>query len=266
MASPAPAHLALFALLAAVAPAVAQPLEPEQAGLLEQARDAAIRYSDSLPDFICTEVVRRSQDQQGNGRWRSTDTLTVKLSYFEHKEDYKLMLIDGKPTVLDYLYAGGALSTGEFGTRLYSVFDPHSQGEFRWKGWTTLRKRRVARFSYRIAREHSIFLLQYGTVPVFPNAIIVPYHGEVYVDDETHMVLRLTQQAEIPQSFPIDANESTVDYEFAAVGGKPYLLPTHAYVKTRSGKYVAENHVEFREYRKFQSEAIITFDPPPDKP
>ena len=75
------------------------------------------------------------------------------------------MQIDGKPTVLDYLYVGGALSTGEFGTRLYAVFDPRSNGEFRWKGWTTLRKRRVARFSYRIARQDSTFRIQYGTLP-----------------------------------------------------------------------------------------------------
>jgi hypothetical protein len=262
---PVPAHLALLALLAAGVPTVAQPLEPEQAGLLEMARDVAIRYSDSLPDFICTEVIRRTQDPQGNGRWRTMDTLTVKLSYFGHKEDYKLMQIDGKPTLLDYMYAGGALSTGEFGTRLYSVFDPRSQGDFRWKGWTTLHKRRVARFSYRIAREHSIFQIQYGPTSTGPNSIVVPYHGEVYVDEETHMVLRLTQQAEIPENFPINANDSTVDYEFAAVGGKQYLLPSRAYVKTRSGKYVAENNVQFREYRKFQSEANITFDAPPDK-
>ena len=86
------------------------------------------------------------------------------------------------------------------------------------------------------------------------------------MDEETHMVLRLTQQAEIPPGFPISANESTVDYEYAAVGGKRYLLPTPAYIKTRSGKYLAENNVEFRDYRKFQTEANITFDPPPDKP
>lgn len=264
-AMPSHAHLALLALLAAGVPTVAQQLEPEQASLLEQAREAAIRYSASLPDFLCTEVMRRTQDPQGNGRWRSMDTLTVKLSYFDHKEDYKLMQIDGKPTLLEFLYVGGTLSTGEFGTRLYSVFDPRSQGDFRWKGWTTLRKRRVARFSYRIARENSIFQIQYGPISSGPNAIVVPYHGEVFVDDETHMVLRLTQQAEIPENFPINANESTIDYEFAAVGGKQYLLPSHAYVRTKSGKYVAENSVEFREYRKFQSEATITFDAPPDK-
>jgi hypothetical protein len=260
-----PAHLALLAFVAAGAPAMAQPLEPEQASLLEKAREAAIRYSESLPDFICTEVVRRTQDAQGNGRWRTLDTLTLKLSYFAHKEDYKLMEVDGKPTVLEYLQVGGAVSTGEFGTRLFSVFDRRSHGDFRWKGWSTLRKRRVARFTYHIARENSIYLIQYGPHPEGPNAIIVAYHGEVYVDEETHMALRLTQQAEIPAGFPIESNESTVDYQYGAVGGMQYLLPWHAYGKTKSGKSVAENNVEFREYRKFQTDANISFDPPAEK-
>jgi hypothetical protein len=117
----AAAHLAILTILAGGASAMAQELEPEQASLLEQAREAAMRYSDSLPDFICTEVVRRSLDPQGNGRWRRVDTLTVKLSYFEHKEDYKLMLIDGKPTVIEYQYLGGTLSTGEFVRRVNSA-------------------------------------------------------------------------------------------------------------------------------------------------
>ena len=74
MRTSAGAILALFALAGAGAPAIAQPLDPEQAALLELASEAALRYSDSLPDFICTEVVRRTQDPQGNGRWRSLDT------------------------------------------------------------------------------------------------------------------------------------------------------------------------------------------------
>jgi hypothetical protein len=258
-------HLAIFALLAAGAPSLAQQLKPEQASLLEQARRAALQYSASLPDFLCTEVVRRSEDEDGTGRWHNLDTLTVRLSYFGHQEDYKLMAINGKGTLLAYEYIGGAVSTGEFGTRLHSVFDPRSQGDFRWKGWTTMRKRRVARFWYHIEREHSIYRVQYGPVPVGPNSIVVPYHGEVFVDAETHMALRLTQQAEIPVGFPIDSSGTTVDYEFAAVGGKKYLLPSNAYVKTKSGKYVAENHVEFREYREFQAESSVTFGAPPEK-
>jgi hypothetical protein len=189
----------------------------------------------------------------------------VKLGYFDRKEDYKLMEINGEPTLRGYQQAGGTVSRGEFGTLLFALFYPQSQGDFRWKGWTTLRKRRAARFSFRIARENSIYRIQYGPVPDGPNDIVVAYHGEVYVDEETHMTLRLKLQAEIPNGFPISLNDSTVDYAFAAVGGKQYLLPSHARVLTRSGKYAAENNVEFREYRKFQSEATINFDPPPGR-
>ena len=253
-------YLAIVALLAAGAPATAQQLEPEQATLLEQAREAALRYSDSLPDFLCTEVVRRTQDAHGNGRWRDLDTLTVKLSYFGHREDYKLIEIDGKPTSLEYEFVAGAVSTGEFGTRLSSVFGPGSHADFRWKGWATLRGRRAARYSYRIARENSSYRLAYSS-----SVITVAYHGDVYVDEETHLALRLTLRAEIPHGFPINFNESSVDYEFAEVGGKRYLLPSHASSSAIHGTYVAENSVEFREYRKFQAESSVTFDPTPEK-
>jgi hypothetical protein len=256
-------HCALFALVTALASAAPpQQLAPDQVGVLEKARAAAMRYAASLPDFICTEIVRRSEDPQGNSRWRALDLLTVKLSYFGHHEDYKLMLIDQKPTLLEYMNVGGVLSTGEFGTSLYSVFDPRSRGDFHWKGWTTVRKRRAARFTFHIARENSIYRIQYGTVPVGPNSIVVGYRGEVLVDEETQMVLRLIQQAEIPQTFPITANGFTVDYEFTTVGGRPYLLPARAHVVTRSGRSVLENNVEFRDYRKFQTETNITFQPP----
>jgi hypothetical protein len=257
-------HLATLALLAAGTPAMAQQLEPQQASLLEKARGAALQYSASLPDFLCTEMVRRTH-AQGHGGWRDLDMLTVKLSYFGHREDYKLIAIDGKPTLLEYQFVAGAVSTGEFGTRLYSVFDPQSHGDFRWNGWTTLRERRVGRFSYRIARENSNYRLVYGPELAEPNAIVVGYHGDVYVDEETHLALRLTLRAEIPRGFPINANDSTVDYEFAEVGGKRYLLPSHARSMAKSGKYAAENNVEFREYRKFQADATLTFDPPPEK-
>jgi len=258
-------YFAIFALLAAGALGGAQQLEPEQASLLEQAREAALQYSASLPDFLCTEVVRRAHDPRGDGRWQNLDTLTVKLSYFDHREEYKLMEIDGKPTLLEYESVLGTVSAGEFGTRLYSIFDPRSDGEFRWKGWTTLRELRVARFSYRIPLGSSTYLLLYRPSQAQRNEVVVAYHGDVYVDRETHMVLRLTLQAEIPRSFPINLTESSVDYDYAEVGGKLYLLPSHAYSKAKNWGYQAENNVEFRGYHKFHTESTLTFDPPPEK-
>jgi len=258
------AHIVWFAMLAAL-PLAAQELEPEQSVLLEQARRTALSYSRSLPDFLCTQIVQRSQDMRGDGRWRALDKLTIKLSYSDHKEDYKLMQINGKDTLQDFLRVGGSLSTGEFGTRLFAVFDPRSHAEFKWKGWGTMHKRKVARFSYRIEQQHTSYLIQYGADSKGPNAIVVPYHGEVFVDEETHMVLRLTQTAEIPSTFPISANDSWVEYDYADVGGKAFLLPVHAYSKTRSGRFVAENNIDFRDYRKFQIESNITFEPATDK-
>jgi hypothetical protein len=265
-----PAHLALFALVAVGVPLGAQEskLEPEQPRLLEKAREAALRYEASLPDFICTQVVNRWQRTWG-ASWTSRllDSLTVKLTYFEHKEDYELMRIDGWPTSLKYLQVSGALSTGEFGTRLFAIFHPGSQGEFRWKGWSTLRERRVARFSFRVAREHSTFRVQLGhlAAPTSPNSTVVPYHGDVFVDKDTHMALRLKEVAEIPRGFPIHSSESTVDYDFVDVGGRRFLLPARASTKTRRGDVASENQTEFRDYRKFQTESQIRYGSPVDK-
>jgi hypothetical protein len=239
-------------------------LDEEQAKLLDEARRAALTYTDSLPDFLCTEVIRRQEDPRGDNRWRPVDTLTVRLSYFGHREDYKLLAVNGRPTVLEYLYVGGALSTGEFGSRLVAIFIPESKAAFEWKGWTRLRGRRAAVLRYRIAKENSSFRIQFGTVPVGPNSILVAYRGEVSIDEETHRVLRLTAEAEIPVGFPIGGSTSVIDYGFAEVGGRRFLLPVRAESTTLKGRYKAENNVEFRDYRKFQSEATISFDSPGD--
>src|SRR5260370_38965158 len=105
---------AILLMAAGPAPAADQkPSEEEEARLLEQVRETALNYTRSLPDFICTQVVKRYLDSNGRDRWTPTDTLTVKLSYFGQKEDYKLLSIDNKPTNLEYLKAGGASSKGE---------------------------------------------------------------------------------------------------------------------------------------------------------
>ena len=108
--------IAILLMAAGTAPAADQkPSEDEEARLLEQVRETALNYTKSLPDFICTQVVKRYLDSNGRDRWTLADTLTVKLSYFGQKEDYKLLLIDNKPTNLEYMKTGGAASKGEFG-------------------------------------------------------------------------------------------------------------------------------------------------------
>src|SRR5215471_9106918 len=87
---------------------------PEQEAILKSAKTFALQYTKSLPDFICTQTVQRSEDTSNNGRWRNVDTLTVKLSY-AGREEYKLMARNGATTEEDYSKVGGTTSSGEFG-------------------------------------------------------------------------------------------------------------------------------------------------------
>jgi len=255
-----PCRLA-FAILTCLLPVCAQTMEAEQQALLEETRTAALNYAKSLPDFLCTQTVSRSEDIRSQNRWRLIDRLTIKLSYSGGTEDYKLTQINGKPTNLSLMESGGAVSTGEFGSRMAAIFDARTHTEFRWAGWSTLRKLRVARFAYQVDGQHTGYLLEYGA----PNdrdhkSTTAPYHGEILVDPDTHMVMRLTQTAEVPKNFPITHNDCWVEYDYAGVAGKRYLLPSRAFTRMRSGVYTTENNIQFVDYRKFQTETSISFD------
>jgi len=252
--------LAILVFALALGPARAQhPPDPEQTALIEQTRRAAIAYSGTLPDFICTQVVQRSEDLNGNNRWRPLDVLTIKLSYSGHKEDYKLVAVNGRQTVLDYENAGGAISTGEFGSRLLSMFAPQTRTEFQWKGWAHVSKHKVAVFTYHVDEEHSRYMVVLGPVKIGPNAHMAAYHGEISIDPETHAVMRLTLTAELPKHFPITENNSWTEYDYREVGGQEYLVPVRSHTSLAAGRYRAANEIEFRDYRKFQTDASISF-------
>jgi hypothetical protein len=234
--------------------------DAEAAALIEKARIGAMNYSKSLPDFLCTQMVRRYQDPHGDNRWRRLDVLTVKLSYSERQEDYKLIAIDGKQTKLDYMETGGPTSKGEFGSLLIYLFHPKMEAEFHWKGWTTIRKQRFAVYSYKVDQAHTQFHVAFGERPGNSNDILAPYYGEVTVDPDSGAVLRVTQHAVLPVGFPIRASVATVEYDYQEIGGQKYLLPQHAQIEMAAQRYKTRNDVDFKDYRKFQSETVISFD------
>jgi hypothetical protein len=106
------------------------PADAEQVRVLEQARQTALNYSTWLPDFICTEVIHRYEAYGPAGAFRSTDILTLQLSYFRLHENYKLVARNNRPTKLNLASVGGAFSEGEFGSKLRLIFHPDSKAEF----------------------------------------------------------------------------------------------------------------------------------------
>src|SRR5579859_4034713 len=117
----------------------------EQAKILDAVREYVMNYEKQLPNFICMEVTRRFIDPHHHGAsglsdpdWRLADTVTTKLTYFEHQEKYEVQMVNNSSVVnmsLDKL--GGAVSAGEFGSMMREIFDPQSNARFEWDKWAT---------------------------------------------------------------------------------------------------------------------------------
>jgi hypothetical protein len=257
-----PLRPTLIGLLAWTALAWGQrPADADAAALIERSRQKALDYARSLPDFVCTETVRRytARDSRQPLPWTSTDKLTVKLSFFQQKEDHKLMLVNDRPTDRKYEGLEGVTGAGEFGGTLLNIFEPAAQASFRWQSWKNVRRHRAAEYTYVVEAAHSRFLLRHGAVG-HPQEAIVGFHGDLEVEGTTGEVLDFTYVADdIPRNLSLSYAGTTVDYDFAAVGGRDYLLPARSETEMRSANLWLRNNVEFREYRKFSADSVVEF-------
>ncbi len=77
-------------------PSLPTPSEAEQRKLIEEARQISLGYTKSLPDFLCLQVTRRYFDPSGLEYFQLADTVAARLSYFEQKEDYKVVSVNGR--------------------------------------------------------------------------------------------------------------------------------------------------------------------------
>jgi hypothetical protein len=235
------------------------PSAGEQKRVLAEARQFAENYTKQLPDFLCLQVTRRYYDPSGLEFWRLADTVATRLSYVDQHEEYKVVSVDNKASDISYDQLGGATSTGEFGSLLKEIFDTNTQTDFAWERWAKLRGRLTHVYRYRVLLARSKWRLNYER----RLEIIVGYSGNVYIDANLPMVVRVTMEADnIPTSFPLQRAATTLDYDFTKIGDTDFMLPLKAEVRMREGKLLIKNDVEFRRYRKFGAETTITFDIP----
>ena len=253
----------LFGFLAAARCAGAQPaLPPPDAGILDLARAYAFDYSRTLPDFICDQVVRRYREGVDPGTWTLSDTLTVRLSYYGHREDYKLVQVNNKPAA-DRSYASltGSISEGEFGSLLRQVFEPEPSTRIRFARWDAIGAQRVAVFEYRMTAAHALYAVKF-VVNDERFSAVAGRRGLVYVDPSGGQALRITSAADaLPAGFPVDTLTSTLDYGPTAIGDRTFLLPRAAEVEMHAGTYLTRNTIEFRTYHKFDAGSEVSFGP-----
>jgi hypothetical protein len=236
------------------------PSPAEQNLVVQEARGIALNYTQSLPDFIATESIRRYSDERGS--WQLKDTLTIKLSYFDQFEDYKVLNINGRPSTLPYEAVGGTITQGEFGSLLREVFEPRSAAELHWDHWTTLRGRPAQVYTFRVRVANSRYMMVVGNRGE-RDTITAGQHGFVYVDRDTRQIVRIVAEADsIPEKFPVRHSTTSLDYGFADVGGRQFLLPLRAEVRMGTASIQTRNEVEFHSYKKFGAESSISFEGP----
>lgn len=249
------------------------PSSVEQASILDDVREYALNYSRTLPDYICTQVTRRYGAAIPGGRyggrrgadpsWQLLDTLTIRLSYFDQKEDYKLILVNNSLSRQDINGMGGTTSAGDFGSMMRQIFEPATEARFEWDHWATMRGRLSYVFGYRVQQERSQWRLNYNRQMEMVSA----YSGLVYVDQQTHQVLRITLEAvDLPATFPIRKAEDVLDYDYQTIGDERFLLPLKGQVRLGTDDDMTRNENEFHLYHKYSSESEIKYDtetPPP---
>jgi hypothetical protein len=252
----------------------APPSSEEQAAILSDVREYALNYSKNLPDFICTQVTRRYGAPMPGTRWggsassepswQAQDVLQIRLSYFEQKEKYTVVLANNAIVNKDYEQMGGSKSFGEFGSMLREIFEPGTEARFEWDHWGTLRGKPVMAFSYHVSQSRSQYRL---VVEDAKLSIITAYRGLVEVDPKTHVVMRVSTIAEnIPADFPIRKAEDVLDYDYQDISGHTFLLPLKSQVLMSGGDALQRLDEEFRLYRKYSAEAGITYDTDPIPP
>ncbi len=214
-------------------------------------------------------MTKRFVDYTGaRDTWKLLDTIEEQLTYFDGRERYKMLHVNGKPPNASGI-GQGVTSSGEFGSTLRDIFDPASGTAFTWERFEELRGRTMDVFSFRVDRAHSAAALNVSGV-----ATVVSYRGLVYADRDRKTVLRISTKADSPEGSPLQNVTHLLDYGHALIGREDFLLPLHGELRLRMPEQLLRdsqkrlrarmiairNEVDFSNYRKYAADSAIRFE------
>jgi hypothetical protein len=246
---------------AAVKPKAVMLTEPdsvEREKILDAVREYALNYTQSLPNFICTQIIRRQEDATGTGdHYKPVDKLQEQLTYYDHQEKYKVMAVNSQMVEnRDHMKMGGAMSSGEFGSMMYEIFDRATAAEFEWSKFGKWDGAIVNVFSYRIPQERSHYSITYNG----EKTVISGYHGLIYARQDNNSIVRITLECDsIPHDFPVQDVKQDLRYALIKISDREFVLPSQWESHSRDHRTLAWNTAEFALYRKYETEATITF-------
>jgi hypothetical protein len=230
----------------------------QQDPLVRRAANAAMDFTETLPNYVCQEVVTRYVSQTSPASWQAQDIVTSEVVYENGKEDYRNITVGGRPFHGSMEETGGSWSEGEFGTILINLFNPGTAAEFHYLQDSRVNGVNAKKYSLEVTHANSHWSVTMDAQQYTPG-----YTGNVWIDPATGRVLRIEMFAHnFPGGFPTDHVESATDYEYVRLGGtEQFLLPTHSETLScqRGSSLCSKNTIDFRNYRKFEGQSTVTF-------
>ncbi len=229
----------------------------DRAAALNAIREYALNYTRNLPNYTCTQTTRQMVIRETLVRIHpEADLIEEQLSFVDNKEIRKVTKINGvaaSPDGPDQLR--GASSRGEFGNLLDIIFEPATGADIRFDRLSTLNRRRVYVFAFRVPQSSGYVLTE------SKRRIQVPFQGSVYADYETKAVVRIEMKCtDIPRGSEYTNAALTLDYKPAMVAGHEYILPEHYSLHFQMVKGFEMSAAEYTAYRKFSADATVKFE------
>jgi hypothetical protein len=257
-------------------PAAAQlPSAAESAEILQRATKNTLDAVGDMPDFVVKQQIQRSAAYAGTGNFRNLDRLVVSVSYRSSGEEaYKVLTVNGvlqnaTDAKQTYNEVGGTSSTGEFVTMLATIFTADSKTKFELIDTDVIRGRRSLVYDFAVERDRAKQVIT--SVGTSTESTISGMKGRLWIDRDDARVLKVESEAtDIPVNFPVRTAKRTIDYEWVAIEGEKYLLPSLSDVRLtlneRSKVYETRNLIRFRDYQKYGTDVrILDEDIEPDE-
>jgi hypothetical protein len=233
--------------------------------VLDKAREAALTFSESLPNYVVKQFTTRYQSEaarRGETSWHALDTISADVVSEGGKDKYKNILVNGKPPK-EAVEKSGSWSTGEFSSVLLDVLSPATDADFHNKRSSSIANHAAWRYDFTVDQANSHWHVYSAADSYKPE-----YTGTIWIDKENSRVLRIELSARnMPKAFPLDTVESAVDYDYVLIGERKFLLPVHSEALScgRGTSFCSRNVIDFRNYKKFGADTSVTFEPTPDK-
>ncbi len=233
------------------------PAGPRTDAVIDKAAQAISNLTADFPNYVVRQLTTRRYNDTSKVEWKVADVVEADLIVEGGKERYRNLKINGKAAKVRPEDTG-AWSVGEFVTTPMQLLTSGA-AEFKNRLEVLMNGRKAFRYDFSVVQNLSGWRIEAAGQSYNPAQ-----RGRLWLDRETSRVLRLEMEGkQFPGEFPIDKAEMTLEYDFVSIGTKKFLLPVKSEILSchRGKPDCSLNVLEFRNYRKFETESQLITDP-----